>query len=198
MENKFDQLALWYLRLNGYLTVQHFILHPAIRGGQRAEVDILGVRFPYSKEVAGAEMKRDDNLVFQDGKIDFIIAEVKSEECNLNGPWTKPNTENWEYVIKWLGMIPEVEVPKLAKDLYTNKVYVGNKCVIRLVCFGNQRSEQLSPKVVQIEFNQVIDFFLDRFKQFRRQKRDIEQWPQFIKELANMRKREKFWAWLRS
>lgn len=68
MGNKFEQLALWYLRLNGYLTVPNFVLHPDTPGSERTDADLLAVRFPYSGEVAGTPMRRDDILVRQDGK----------------------------------------------------------------------------------------------------------------------------------
>ena len=107
MGNKFEQLASWYLRLNGYLTVPNFILHPNTPGSERTEADLLAVRFPYSREVAGSLIERDDTLSCQDERIDFIIAEVKSGVCCLNGPWIKSKAGNMQYVLKWFGMIEE-------------------------------------------------------------------------------------------
>ena len=117
MVNKFEQLAVWYFRLNGYFTVPNFILHPNTPGGQRTDADVLAVRFPHSTEVAGCKMERDSALKCSDEKIDFIIAEVKGGGCALNGPWTDPKQENMHYVIKWLGMVPEPKVDKIAKEL---------------------------------------------------------------------------------
>lgn len=201
MANKFEQLALWYLRLNGYLTVTHFILHPTSRRrSQRAEVDILGVRFPHSEEVAGAKMKQNDKLELQGEKIDFIIAEVKGGRCDLNGPWTKPNTENWDYVVKWLGIVPETEVSNVARELYLHKRCERENWVIRLLCFGSETGD-LPANVVPLIFKQVIEFMSDRFKQFRGKKRDIEQWPPFIKELFDMiitKRPNEILGWLRN
>jgi hypothetical protein len=201
MTNKFEELALWYLRLNGYLTVPNFILHPAGRGGQRGEEDILGVRFPYSKEVAGVELKPDDRLVRRDMKTDFIIAQVKGGEgeCDLSSTWRETEKEEERcYVLKWLGMVPDREVPKVAENLYTNKIYETGDCWgIRLVCLGKRLSDGLSPNVVQIKFEQVAEFFSSRFELFRKQKRDIEQWPEPIKQLANMNK-NRILHWLRA
>ena len=198
MSNKYEELVFWYLRLNGYLTVEHFILHPLGSGPQRTEVDVLGVRFPNSKEVAGAEMKRDDNLVRCDGRIDFIIAEVKSGMCDINGPWKNPDTKNWEYVLKWLGKLSDTEVSEVAKELQAKKEYVGDDWAIRIICFGNQRSQELSSNILQLEFEKLIDFLLNRFDQFRKQKRDIEQWPQFIKDFISKSSKKKVLDWLKS
>ncbi len=203
MVDKFEQLALWYLRLNGYLTVPNFILHPATRRqSQRGEVDILGVRFPYSREVAGAEMERDNNLIRDDKKIDFIIAEVTRSKCKLNKPWKEPHTDWQEYVLSWLGMIPPNNVSSVAKKLYSDKRYEGDKWAIRLVCFGSQKSEDLSKwGVVQLTWEKVIKFISGRFKQFKDTKQDKEQWDPFVKELFNMmvtKRPNEILAWLRN
>lgn len=201
MANKFEQLALWYLRLNGYLTVPHFILHGR---SQRGEVDILGVRFPYSREVAGRKkMEPDSNLVRQHEKTDFIIAEVKSGECGLNVSWTDKDKgpENMGYMLRWLGMVPEAEVSNVARELYLRKRCEREKWVIRLVCFGSERSDDLPANVVQLTFKQVIEFMSDRFKQFRRIKQDREQWDPSIKELFDMmvtKRPNEILAWLRN
>jgi len=46
-----EQLAYWYLRLNGFLSISNFVVHPDTGGQQRTDVDILGVRFPYRAEL---------------------------------------------------------------------------------------------------------------------------------------------------
>lgn len=202
MVNKFEQLALWYLRLNGYLTVPNFILHPDTPCSQRTDVDILGVRFPYSREVAGAGMmERDDSLVRQDEKIDFLIAEVKSGRCRLNGPWTDKRLENMHYVIRWLGMVPKSEVSKVAEELYTNKRCEREKWGIRLVCFGKQRSKYLHENVLQLTHEQVIEFMSDRFQKHADIKSSHRQWDSFVEEFYRMAVRnqmsaEKILEWL--
>src|SRR5438128_2340588 len=49
--NRFEALATWYLRFNGYFTTPDFTVHPDFRnqpGG--TDADVLAVRFPHSKE----------------------------------------------------------------------------------------------------------------------------------------------------
>ncbi len=43
---KYEQLGYWYLRLNGFLTIPNFVVHPDVGHNQETDVDILGVRFP--------------------------------------------------------------------------------------------------------------------------------------------------------
>ena len=187
MSNKFEQLALWYLRLNGYLTVSNFILHPDTPGSERTDADILGVRFPNSTEVAGAKMmERDSDLMRQDGKIDFLIAEVKAGRCRLNGPWTDKRLESIHYVIRWLGMVSESEVAEIAREIYTNKRCEREEWGLRLVCFGEKRSNYLHENVLQITHEQVIEFMSDRFKKHADIKSSHRQWDSFIKDFYRM------------
>jgi hypothetical protein len=186
MANKFEQLALWYLRLNGYLTVPNFILHPGTPGSERTDADVLAVRFPYSSEVAGRNMETDSKLVRQDKKVDFIIAEVKSGVCRLNGPWTNEKLENMQYVLRWLGMVPKSEVFNVAQELYSDKRCERKEWAIRLVCFGDRRSQRLAGNILQFTHKEVVEFTLHRFKTHADIKASHKQWDNFIKKFYRM------------
>jgi hypothetical protein len=58
---KTEDLAQWYFRLNGFLTVPNFILHPLRKGGARTDVDVVGIRFPYRREFATLRGEIDDS-----------------------------------------------------------------------------------------------------------------------------------------
>ena len=45
-----EKVAYWYFRLNGFLQIENFVVHPERRGGQRTDADLLAVRFPYRAE----------------------------------------------------------------------------------------------------------------------------------------------------
>ena len=63
MADKFERFVAAYLRLNGYFTVPNFIVHASddptrVSGGlvgNYTEVDTIGLRMPYSREVSGAK-----------------------------------------------------------------------------------------------------------------------------------------------
>ena len=48
-----EKIAYWYLRLNGFMTMENLILHNESPRGlpQRTDADIYGVRFPFRKEL---------------------------------------------------------------------------------------------------------------------------------------------------
>jgi hypothetical protein len=55
MPDACETFVRWYVRFNGYLGVENFIVHEprAGRVNQGTESDILAVRFPYSQEDPG-------------------------------------------------------------------------------------------------------------------------------------------------
>lgn len=57
MVNFAEEIAYWYLRLNGFLLLQNFVLHRMGRGPQRgtADSDLLAIRFPYVYEEIGGQ-----------------------------------------------------------------------------------------------------------------------------------------------
>ena len=45
-----EKVAYWYFRLNGFLQIENFVVHPGRRGSQRTDADLLAVRFPHRAE----------------------------------------------------------------------------------------------------------------------------------------------------
>ena len=45
-----EKVAYWYFRLNGFLQIENFVVHPKNRGGQLTDADLLAVRFPHRAE----------------------------------------------------------------------------------------------------------------------------------------------------
>jgi hypothetical protein len=64
-----EQVANWYFRLNGFLSIPGFVLHPDKR--QRfplTEADLMGVRFANSvEEIDGRKMVDDSQVRFSAG-----------------------------------------------------------------------------------------------------------------------------------
>ena len=81
-----EELVRWYLRLNGYFTIESFIVHAADDPGRilnnqigsHTETDILAVRMPYSKEITGklSIVNHQPLVEGSYGRYDFVIAEV--------------------------------------------------------------------------------------------------------------------------
>jgi len=159
MDISSEQLAYWYLRLNGFLTIQNFIVHPDTGSGQRTDADILGVRFPHRAELTSNPMVDDEPFTLMKDKPYIIIAEVKSGMCSLNGPWTAPQKENLQRVLRAIGAYPEKDIETVAKTVYTSGVFSDDAYHLTLACFGKSANSEISknfPAVPQILWDKVL------------------------------------------
>lgn len=179
MDIKTDDLAYWYLRLNGFLTTVNFVVHPDTGASQRTDVDILGVRFPHRAELLLNSMVDDRTILKSSFRPFMVIAEAKKGLCNLNGPWTNPNDENMERVLRAIGLIPIHEVNSAAKSLYQLGFWENEDYLLSLLCFGGVLNKNLTkkyPNVPQITWDEVLQFIFKRFLQYRREKASHPQW----------------------
>jgi hypothetical protein len=161
-----EALAGWYFRLNGFFTIRNFILHPARRGGQRTDVDIAGVRFPYRAEFPDGASADEPEFNRGDNKPYIVIAEVKTTRCGLNGPWTDPTKENMQAVLGALGAIPEEEIQEAAEALYREGAFDSADMYCALFSVGDVVNADLSqayPKVPQRTWVEILEFVYERF-----------------------------------
>ena len=174
-----EQLAYWYLRLNGFLTTANFVVHPDRGTEQRTDVDVLGVRFPYRAENLERPMEDEPRFTCFADKIVLRIAEVKTEQCALNGPWTNPARGNMLRVLLAVGLLPEPEARVAAEALHRRGWYSNQLFHIALTAFGREENPTISkayPDVEQIRWEQVLTFIHRRFRDYRREKRSHGQW----------------------
>jgi len=171
-----EDLAHWYFRLNGFMTIPNFVLHPrTTRGNQRTDVDIFGVRFPFHREL----QYKDDQRFGQVTKPYFLIAEVKTSLCELNGPWKKPEMANMEDVLRAIGECAPEMVDQIAKALYTDQRFEDETRLIQIIGVGerlNHDTDSAYRPNLQIQFREIAGFIYQRFWRYRNQKRNHQQW----------------------
>jgi len=178
--NVYDQLALWYLRLNGYFTMPNFIAHG--NEGPRTDVDVLGVRPAHSREYPD-DIRR---LQICPGKTDFVLAESTAGRCKLNGPWKVGGSRRaLEYVLRRVGTFDSDDgVSAAATALYGKQRYENVGFVIRMICFGSQSNGRLHA-VTQILWPDALSFINQRFQTYKAEKADHQHWDAFGKYLWN-------------
>lgn len=174
-----ERLAFWFLRLNGFLTIPNFIVHPeGPREGdgaypQQTDVDVLGVRFPFRAENRERPMP-DDPLFTGESRPVVVLSEVKTDQCRLNGPWTRRESQNMEKVLSAGGFRPVEQVDAIAEALYRRGIWDDEGMVIRIVCFGDRHNSGLArshPAVPQLLWKQhVLPFIYQRFDQYQLEK----------------------------
>lgn len=176
-----EKLAYWYFRLNGFLTIQNFVVHPNSGSQQRTEIDIIAARFPYRVELPKNEnpMQDDKCLILKPKKIRIILAEVKKGICKLNSAWTNPDKGNMQQIMSALGAIDR-ETLKLASDkLCKDGYYEDEKFSFSLCCLGKETNNAKCKRfqnVLQLTWNDVLSFIYDRFEKYEICKRQHQQW----------------------
>jgi hypothetical protein len=181
-----EQVANWFFRLNGCLTIPNFIVHDDSTASERTDVDILAVRFPHRLETAGGEPLRDHKKFGDSKRIDLVIAEIKTGPCRLNGPWTDPDKGNMSRVLSAIGIIRDEALGAAAESLYEKGQYEDDQFRIRLFALGRERNFRILDNAVQITWPEVAEFFFDRFREHDLYKRQHEQWDDTGKRLFEL------------
>ena len=186
-----ERLAFWFLRLNGFLTIPNFVVHPEgpREDGaypQGTDVDVLGIRFPFRAENRSRAMP--DHAEFTGGRRPMVVlSEVKTGRCGLNGPWTDPNRQNMQKVLCAGGFRPADQVDDIAKSLYEKGEWEDGGLVIRIICFGAEHNSGLKrshPGVPQLLWHQdVLPFIYKRFDEYKLEKQMHHQWDNDAKDL---------------
>jgi hypothetical protein len=186
MQIQAEQLAYWYFRLNGFLNIPNFVVHPDTGSEQRTDVDLLGVRFPYRSELLRNPMK-DDRIFRRAGEKTFVVlAEVKTGECSLNGPWINPTLQNMQRVLRAVGALPAQEVDLAASALYEKGIFSNQLYYVSLFCVGAAKSLRVTeayPEVPQVTWSDTLTFIYKRFKRYKSQKASHPQWDERGKAL---------------
>jgi hypothetical protein len=187
-----ESVAYWFFRLNGCLTIVNFVVHPDLARedeprSQRTDVDILAVRFPHRCElfISGKPMK--DHKVFDSTNlIDIAIAEVKHGRCNLNGPWIKKSDQNIHRILYAVGAFSKRRVPRVAESLYKDAYYSDSKFRVRLFAIGSKRNDNLLPKIVQLIWDEILEFIYNRMTTYREHKAQHDKWDSVGKYLYQL------------
>lgn len=183
-----EKVAYWFFRLNGCMTIENFVVHPDFGGSQRTDADILGVRFPYRSEGVPDSPMADHPRLLSERPMLFV-AEVKLDECRLNGPWTDPESENLSRVLRAAGLHEPDEVEAVADALYENHRFTDLRSEVRLYAIGDTGAgdlERRRPGVLALPWVDIFGFIHDRFSTYQGVKADHQQWDEIGHRLFNL------------
>jgi hypothetical protein len=112
-----EELAYWYLRLNGFFPITNFVVHRTEKTQHRSDIDVLAIRPAHVYEHVGGHGADWDAYLKEQLPFDRmlgILCEVKT------GAFEKDKMFRAEYVryaLPRLGLVPEAECDKLAAEL---------------------------------------------------------------------------------
>ena len=118
----------------------------------------------------------------------IIIAEVTRGRCKLNGPWTEPQKENLQRVLRTMGAFRKQEIEIAARAVYESGMFLSDSYHFTLACFGKDFNSSINrdfPVVPQILWDNVLEFIYNRFKKYPDQKASHGQWDKDGKNLWN-------------
>ena len=185
MEISSERLAYWFLRLNGFMNLYNFVVHPEDqdqfgRFNQQTEVDVVGVRFPNRRENRLNPMQ--DHPLFQgDARLQVVLAETKANRCALNPSWREPGKENMQKVLSAIGVLRQDQVDIASAGLYEKGVWTDGATVsVRWLLFGEKPNGRLAaelPEMPQLTWDrEVLPFIHRRFFEYRMEKQSHAQW----------------------
>lgn len=173
MGERAEQVASWYFRLNGFLSIPGYVVHPDTpRRFPRTEADLMAVRFPRSVEKINQIPMRDDRCITEltnPSQTLFVLIEVKSDLCRINGPWSREEEGNMQRAIGRLGFADDAELDAIAEEMYRSLRWESNDYVLQYVAVGKRRNDGLAnryPALVQITWKDIGKFLYRRFKEF--------------------------------
>ncbi|KAA0212673.1 hypothetical protein EDM80_09090 [bacterium] len=178
------RLVYWYLRLNGFLQIENFIVHDDSSHLPRAEADMIGVRFSRRKEL---DMEDDVHVVSNGSFAQVVIAEVKKGLCSINRAWRDPDRQIVQRVLRAIGCFGEDDLENAAQALYKNGCFQTEAVSLQWAAFGDRKSDNLPKEVRQITFDEALDFLFNRFRSYHKQKSSLAPyWPEDGQCLASL------------
>jgi hypothetical protein len=193
-----ERVAYWYFRLNGFLQIENFVVHPKLYGGQRTDADLIGVRFPFRAErlIDNPEDLMEDDaarLHLLNDRADIVIAEIKTGRCALNGPWTNEENQNIHRVLAAIGSLPADVIDEAANALYAAASFdQPDHPRIRLILVGRESNSAIAEKyagITQLTWADVLSFIWQRFHRYIRQKAQVDQWDHVGRGLKDLVRR---------
>lgn len=174
---RIDDVASWYFRLNGFFTITDFVLHSSNRKqpSQRTDADLIGIRFPFREELDLSDDQHFGSLAVPM----LAIVELTKGPCKINGPWSKKENENIDYLLKALGLFKPKEIRKIAQSLYNDCLYQNEFATVQMFAGGTSKSEDLKkilPGAIQITVSEMLAFIYDRFSKRRWRKENHKSW----------------------
>lgn len=171
-----EEVAHWYFRLNGFLMIPGFIVHPDVQSEMpRTEADLIGIRLKNSAEAFWVKQPRqtfrtnefrspkpmkDDAVFINAGKVGsasrhvVALVEVKAGMCAINGPWSnsaglgdRNSSSNMERALARIGFCENRSVLySAAKAMYDELRYEGTEYVVQYFAVGRVKNQEIQDK----------------------------------------------------
>jgi hypothetical protein len=179
MANYAEELAYWYLRLNGFFLIENFVIHRTEnRVEHRGDTDLLAIRLPGVMETIGnMPVDFDDAILFRffaRKKLVGLIVEVKSATTEPIRPNICFKPEKMIYALNRLGFeLTEKEKECLgrSREWIRSESIIGDKPfqIGKLLIHNNEQDMEIN-YAAPIRLADIGGFIKDRFVQYKKEK----------------------------
>lgn len=165
--NRDESLAFWYLRLNGFFLIPHFVVHTE----PPSEIDFLGLRPPrVAEDVGGRPEDWDPAFIDEEDREHFlfVLCEVKGgRSYNVE---TVFRAREIQYALPRYGMLDEEERERAMADLRREeRSYPRDDLQVRKLLVAHQEVNGLPPcDFVPLE--RTWRFLRDRLEEYHEAK----------------------------
>lgn len=184
-----EDVAYWYLRLNGFLLLNNFIVHGDRKEGPRTEIDQLGVRFRYRREHLVQPMM-DDEWIEQANRTIVVFCDAKEGPQDFNDTWTTNSRKVMESFLALVGVMPSDCWDHVARDLYDcgfSRPKADLLVTTLLIHEDKDRKVQPRwPQAPRIQLTDALRFIHKRFYNFHNPKEAHGQWKPSGHRLWNL------------
>jgi len=165
MNNYGEELAYWYLRLNGFFPISNFVVHRSSGVTYSADVDVLAIRPPFVFEEVGGQPYDWDSFLQQNLPFEHqigLVCEVKTggfEEKKLF------RTEHIRYTLPRLGLVEQHMINDVLANMENSPVVevLGGAVIAKL--FVSDKKHSAGPYLNRTLY-QIEDFLLERVNRY--------------------------------
>lgn len=169
MSNYAEELAYWYLRLNGFFVMKNFVLHNrGLDSSQNADIDLLAIRNKYTFEEVGGQQADPDHELFKffDPKKNIeLLVEVKSggyKSIRLG------NIDRLRYGVQRLGFFSHNKANCISQKLLMSHIAEGDFHQIgKLLISGSSAQES---GFICLTLDSIETFIVNHLKKYAQDK----------------------------
>lgn len=164
MVNFGERIAYWYLRLNGFLLVEDFVLHRQA-GRRTSDVDLLGVRLRHSAESIDNTPLQLHSAIQQfvgeeaDPKHVALVVQVKTGAAASAG--RAFDAERLRHSLRFVGAVPEAALEGVVQELGKNATSSQDGWLFAKLLIAE---EPRDTSAVGVSLKDAFGFIEDRLK----------------------------------
>lgn len=182
MRNYGEELAYWYLRLNGFLVITDFVLHKSENISRSTDCDLLAVRLPGVEEPIGGQSHDWDPVLFSAHFSTEMPIGLIAESKTGNDAAKEFTSEQLVYAINRLGKLhPSQDISEILRVLECEPKYQNKHFQIGKILFSNETQKE--DKLFSITFAQVREFLYQRFSLYEQKYPDRYFFPSTLLQM---------------